>query len=196
MSVDLVQAALEDDDPTCPLRRLPAAAVTVLLAIDPAPRLVAHLRAVHDVACQLMEWITERYPAVTLDGETVRLGAALHDVGKALHRDELVGPGSQHELDGYHLLMSHGIGRSVAAIARDHANWIGPRVTTESVVVSLADKVWKDQRVADLEQGLVDRIVALTGDEAWSIYAALDDLLTRIGADAPRRLSFQSSYPA
>jgi hypothetical protein len=42
----------------------------------------------------------------------------------------------------------------------------------------------------------VDRFVALTGEQAWSVYAEFDDQLTRIGADAPSRLSFQSGYPA
>jgi len=187
---------LDDDDPACPLRPLPVAAVAVLLAVDPAPRLVAHLRAVHDVACQLADWVAVQYPAVLIDRQTIQLGAALHDIGKSRHPEELVGPGSQHERDGYHLLLSHGISESVAVIARDHASWNAPDVSTESLVVSLADKVWKDQRIAGLEQCLIDRLVALTGVEAWSIFAELDELLTSIGADAPSRLSFQSSYPA
>lgn len=63
-------------------------------------------------------------------------------------------------------------------------------MTIEDLLVSTADKVWKDKRVPGLEDGLVRELSAATGREPWEEYLAVDDLLTRLGADAARRLAF------
>ncbi|MFD8819312.1 phosphohydrolase, partial [Streptomyces sp. NPDC059627] len=74
-------------------------------------------------------------------------------------------------------------------------DWDNPAVTIEDLLVSTADKVWKDKRVAGLEDRLVTALSGATGREPWEEYLALDDLLTRIGADAAPRLAFQSAFP-
>ncbi|MEV7551088.1 hypothetical protein AB0N89_15820 [Amycolatopsis sp. NPDC089917] len=61
--------------------------------------------------------------------------------------------------------------------------------------MSVADKVWKAKRVTDLEQLLVDRLAAASGQPSWEVFLALDDLLDRIAADADGRLAFQASHP-
>ena len=147
------------------------------------------------VAVQLVDWVTEKHPAVPVDRDAVLLGAALHDVGKVLHPAELTGPGSAHELAGYQLLVDRGVPAAAAVIARDHASWSSGS-TVECLLVSLADKVWKDKRVDDLEQLVVDRIVAGTGEAGWAVFAGLDDELSAIGAQAVRRLAFQNSFSA
>ncbi|MET9958451.1 hypothetical protein ABZ128_05075 [Streptomyces sp. NPDC006326] len=38
-------------------------------------------------------------------------------------------------------------------------------------------------------------LAGATGREPWEEYLALDDLLARLGADADRRLAFQSAFP-
>jgi hypothetical protein len=176
------------------LRPLPERATALLTVLDAPPRLAAHLRAVHDVACQIVDWIG-RYPAPQVDREAVLFGAATHDMGKIRHLDELSGPGSRHEQAGYELLLEQGVEEPLARFARTHASWDAADIGIDDLLVSLADKIWKAKRVPDLEQLVVDRLAAATGQEPWEAFMALDDVLDRIAADAGQRLAFQSSFP-
>jgi hypothetical protein len=167
----------------------------LLRSLDAPPRLAAHLRAVHDVAVELVDWLQDRYPDLAVDRDGVLFGAATHDVGKVLHPEELAGPGSAHEDAGRDLLLSRGFRPALARFAATHADWDAPEVTIEDLLVSTADKVWKDKRVAGLEDRLAKALSGATGREPWEEYLALDDLLTRLGADAAVRLAFQSAFP-
>ncbi|MET9610021.1 HD domain-containing protein [Streptomyces sp. NPDC006512] len=191
---DLLSRAL-DAAGEPPLRPLPPVVAELLRSLEAPPRLAAHLRAVHDVAVELADWVGNRYPDLAVDRDAVLIGAATHDVGKTLHPEELSGPGSAHEAAGRDLLLSHGFAPGLARFAATHASWDGPTVTIEDLLVSTADKVWKDKRVPDLEDRLVRALTAATGREPWEEYLALDDLLTRLGADAARRLAFQAAFP-
>lgn len=177
------------------LRLLPEEVDGLLRRLDAPPRLGAHLRAVHDVACRLLDSLDERFPGVDVDQEAVWYGAATHDVGKTYVIEELSGPGSEHERRGYRLLLDHGVEERLARFARTHGTWDGPDVTFEDLLVSLSDKVWKGKRVPDLEQRVVDHLAATAGQEPWEAFMALDDLLTGLAADADRRLAFQSAHP-
>jgi hypothetical protein len=53
----------------------------------------------------------------------VLLGAATHDIGKAVHIAELSGPGSAHEEAGRQLLLAHGVSPELARFAASHASW-------------------------------------------------------------------------
>ncbi|MFC0544437.1 HD domain-containing protein [Kutzneria chonburiensis] len=170
------------------LRPLPAGAAELLRELDAPPRLAAHLRAVHDVAAQLVDWFDGR---LELDADAVLFGAATHDIGKVIHRDELSGPGHRHEPAGRDLLLSHGIPAQLARFAANHASWAAPDITAEDLVVSLADKIWKAKRVPDLEELVVARLPG----EPWQAFLELDDELTRIAATADHRLAFQSAFP-
>ncbi|HTI26440.1 MAG TPA: HD domain-containing protein [Kutzneria sp.] len=170
------------------LRPLPSDAAELLRQLDAPPRLVAHLRAVHDVAAQLVDWFDGR---LELDAEAVLFGAATHDIGKVIHRGELSGPGHRHEPAGRDLLLSHGIPAQLARFAANHASWTAPDSTAEDLVVSLADKIWKAKRVPDLEELVVARLPG----EPWQAFSELDDELTRIAATADDRLAFQSAFP-
>ena len=132
-----MRRALSESD----LRPLPSRAEELLLRLDAPPRLAAHLRAVHDVAWQLADWFTDRLP---LDRPAVLFGAATHDIGKIIHVEELSGPGHQHEPAGRDLLLANGIEPELARFAASHASWTAPGITAEELVVSLADKIWKD----------------------------------------------------
>jgi len=99
------------------------------------------LRLVHDVACELVEWLEQRYPALPLDREAVLFGAATHDVGKAAHVRELSGPGSAHEEAGRELLEAHGTAPELARFAATHASWALPDIGLEDLLVSVADKI-------------------------------------------------------
>ncbi|WP_435843060.1 HD domain-containing protein [Streptomyces lavendulae] len=174
---------------------MPPVVAELLRSLAAPPRLAAHLRAVHDVAVELADWVTDRYPDLAVDRDAVLIGAATHDVGKTLHPEELAGPGSAHEAAGRDLLLEHGFAPYLARFAAAHASWDGPNVTIEDLLVSTADKVWKDKRVPDLEDRLVQALAAATGREPWEEYLALEDLLTRLGADAAHRLTFQAAFP-
>ncbi len=178
-----------------PLRPLPPVVTELLRSLEAPPRLAAHLRAVHDVAVELSDGVRDRYPDLAVDRDAVLFGAATHDIGKTLHPEELAGPGSAHEAAGRDLLLDRGFEPALARFAATHASWDDPAVTIEDLLVSTADKVWKDKRVPDLEDRLVRALAGATGREPWEEYLALDDLLSGLGADAGRRLAFQSEFP-
>lgn len=190
MTAELLRRALTDSS----LRPLPDEARELLEALDAPPRLAAHLRAVHDVAWELTDWVTRHYPAAEFDRLTVLFGAAIHDIGKTVHTGELSGPGHSHEGAGYDLLLSRGVAAPLARFAANHGTWTASS-SLEDLLVSLADKVWKAKRVADLEQLVTDRLAAAGDQEPWQVFMALDDELCRIAAEADRRLAFQSAYP-
>jgi hypothetical protein len=177
------------------LRPLPAAVESLLSDLRASPRLVAHLRAVHDVACQLVSWVAAHHPAAAVDQAAVLFGAATHDIGKVLHPNELSGPGSAHEPAGHELLRARGVEERLARFARTHGSWTAEGIELEDLLVSLADKVWKAKRVPDLEQLVTGRLAEAAGLEAWEVFMALDDELDRIASGADVRLAFQSGYP-
>jgi putative nucleotidyltransferase with HDIG domain len=190
MTSDLVRRALTESA----LRPLPKPAGDLLEALDAPPRLIAHLRAVHDVAWRLADWVGQHYP-VEFDRSAVLFGAAVHDIGKTVHVGELSGPGSDHEHAGYEILLAHGVDPRLARFARNHASWHEDSIDLEDLLVSLADKVWKGKRVPELERLVTDYLAVASGQEPWQVFMALNDELDRIAEDADRRLAFQASYP-
>ncbi|XVQ08521.1 HD domain-containing protein [Spirillospora sp. CA-255316] len=176
-------------------RPLPGPVTVLLEAVEAPPRLAAHLRIVHDVACDLAAWVDERYPAAGADPAAVAFGAATHDIGKALHPAELSGAGAEHEPAGYELLLSYGVEERLARFARTHAAWHEDGIGIDDLLVSLADKVWKAKRVRDLEQLVVDRLAVAAGEAPWQAFLMLDDVLGGIAEGADRRLAYQSAHP-
>ncbi|MGP3973995.1 HD domain-containing protein [Streptomyces sp. 8N114] len=187
------RALLASTDP--PLRPLPSSVTDLLRSLNAPPRLAAHLRAVHDVAYQLVEWTEHRCPDIVVNRDAVLFGAATHDIGKAVHVAELSGPGSAHEEAGREMLLALGFSPDLARFAGTHASWTDPDATFEDLLVSTADKVWKNKRVAELEDLLISRLAHATGQQHWAEYLALDELLEHIGNGADRRLAFQASFP-
>ncbi|MFE9675483.1 HD domain-containing protein [Streptomyces sp. NPDC006259] len=182
----------ETHDP--PLRPLPAAVAELLRDVAAPLRLVAHLRAVHDVAAQLVDWVGAHRPELAVDAGAVLFGAATHDVGKALHPGELSGPGSRHEEAGRDLLLARGVPPDLARFAAGHASWT-PETAVEDLLVSLADKVWKNKRVPGLEDLVVAGLCRAGGRPAWEEFLALDEFLTHVGEAAHRRLAWQAAHP-
>ncbi|SDT79850.1 HDIG domain-containing protein [Streptomyces sp. TLI_053] len=172
---------------------VPPAVAGLLAAVAAPPRLVAHLGLVHEVAGTLLDGCAAL--GLRVDREAVLFGAATHDIGKAVHREELSVPGSLHERAGYELLRARGAPERPARFARTHGSWGEPGTTVEDLLVSLADKVWKDSRVRDLEDRVTDLLAVASGRAPWEVFLVLDDLLTGIGADAPRRLAVQAAHP-
>ncbi|MGW2700148.1 HD domain-containing protein [Streptomyces sp. NPDC001340] len=184
-----------DDTVDPPLRPLPERAVALLARVDAPPRLVAHLRAVHDVAAQLVDWVQRHCPGLEFDADAVLFGAATHDIGKAVHVAELSGPGARHEEAGRELLLNHGVEPWLARFAGTHASWTAAGTGVEDLLVNLADKVWKDKRVPELEDLIVGRLAGVDGRECWEWFLELDEVLVGIGEGAGRRLAWQMSQP-
>ncbi|MFJ8106108.1 HD domain-containing protein [Streptomyces sp. NPDC096132] len=191
---DALSIALDEtSDP--PLRPLPVSVAGLLAELGAPPRLVAHLRAVHEVAAQLVDWLARHRPELAVDREAVLFGAATHDVGKVLHREELSGPGSRHEEAGRELLLARGTAPELARFAGSHASWHAPGAGVEDLLVSLADKVWKNKRVADLEDLVVAELSRAGGRPVWEEFLALDEFLTAVGEGADLRLAWQAAHP-
>ncbi len=179
------------------LRHLPRDAVILVEATNAPPRLIVHLVLVHDVAHQLVDSLFKAWPGLRLDVHAVLFGAAVHDIGKVLHPEELIGPGHQHERAGRALLCELGLAPQLARFAETHASWHGATIEIEDLLVALADTCWKGKRDTELEQALTTRIVELTGAGFWEVYLALDDLIERIAAAArPALRGKLNSHPS
>ena len=61
--------------------------------------------------------------------------------------------------------------------------------------MSLADKVWKDKRVPELEDLVVGRLSVASASPVWDEFLKLDEVLTAIGDLADDRLAYQMSFP-
>ena len=157
------------------------------------PRLYAHSLLVHDVANKLVDAITGTWANLNIDKNSILFGAAIHDIGKCIHTNELSEKGHKHEKEGKCLLISLGVSEEKAKFAVTHATWF-ERSTIEELVVSLADKVWKGSRIQDLEDLLIEKISTKTKAERWEIFSLLDSIIENITKDADKRLSFQNNF--
>jgi hypothetical protein len=162
------RALTEAGEPT--LRALPGQVDLLLRRLDAPPTLTAQLRAVHDVAHRLIDLLRRRYPGVRIDRETVLYGAATHDIGRAVRDGELPGPESAHERIGH-------LGQAEVPAAE----WAD--VTFEDLLVSLADKICRTERVPELEQLIVEHLVAASRQEPWEAFVSLDDILGELTRD-------------
>lgn len=176
-------------------RELPELAVRLCAKAGAPPRLVTHLTIVHDVAVSFCQSLDARYPNLEYDGETVHLGAALHDIGKAFHPEELSGQGNQHENAGEQFLMKEGVPHAVARIARTHGQWRGEvSPFLEDLLVALADKVWRGARDEQLETLIVNNLSTVTAVQAWEAYSALDRIVRSIAVNADTRIHIARTF--
>jgi HD domain len=178
------------------MRELPEQAREILLSLDAPPRLLAHHTMVHDVAMSLLDGLEANWPALSLDRAAVLFGAATHDVGKAIHQEELRGPGRRHEQDGSALLTAKGVPEELARYTRTHAQWsLVKDPPIEDLIVALANTIWTGARNERLEKLLIDRIVAFSGEPLWSVFAKFDDILLEILEGAGERFALYAAIP-
>jgi hypothetical protein len=180
------------------LKPLPPSVDDLLRQLQASPRLVAHLRLVHDVACRLTERLDADWgQMLTFDRVAVRLGAALHDIGKTAIPKELTLPGHAHEAAGEALLLTHGFPEAIARMARTHEQWApDPLAGSEDLLVAAADTWWRGKRDDSLEAALCRWMASETPASAWEVYSYLDDIACSITADADARLSWQQQFAA
>lgn len=157
------------------------------------PRLLAHLTLVHDAEKRLLKEMEGAFPKVKIDKELALFGAATHDIGKCVCKNELTQPGSEHEAQGQKLLLSLGASAQMAAFAKNHSTW-SERSSIESLLVSLADKIWKGSRVAELEDLVAAKISQASALEKWEAYLLLDDIIQKIASGADKRLAWQNQF--
>ena len=157
------------------------------------PRLLAHLTLVHDAEKWLLKEIAATFPKVKIDKELALFGAATHDIGKCVCKNELTQPGREHEAQGQKLLLSLGASPQMAAFAKNHSTW-SERSSIESLLVSLADKIWKGSRVAELEDLVASKISQASALEKWEAYLLLDDIIQKIASGADKRLAWQNQF--
>ena len=161
-----------------------------LADIGAPARLLRHAELVGEAAEDLLTGLIAL--SVPLDRDFVRVGVVLHDAGKAIHREELDGPGSSHEPTGERLLLERGATNDVARVCRPHAQWRDVAETLEELVIALADKLWKGARVTELEELVIGRAAAAAGRDRWDLFAQLDTVFESIAAGADGRLSRSS----
>ena len=175
---------------------LPTEAADLCIQASAPPRLQAHLTLVHDTATKLVEQLTATFPDPAFDQQAILFGAATHDIGKAIHPQELTQPGKNHEQAGRDLLTKMGVSADRARFAYTHANWNQPGTTPEDLIVALADNCWKGKRVDELETKLVDLLSQSTGNPPWACYAQLDEILESLARHADERLAWQQTFSA
>jgi putative nucleotidyltransferase with HDIG domain len=174
---------------------LPPEALRILQQVSAPPRLLAHLVLVHDAACTLIDRFSVAFPAARFNADLVRFGAAIHDIGKTVHPEELTQSGQHlHQSSGLELLESLGVPHQRARFAWTHGNWNGEKITLEDLIVALADKSWKGKRVDALETRVADFLSAATGRPTWDCRSKLAEILQDLSRHADQKLAWQASF--
>ena len=176
---------------------LPREAEALLARLRAPARLVAHLTLVHSSAAKLVDRLSEAWPCLEVDRASVLLGAAVHDVGKIVHIEELTGSGKAHEAAGEALLLREGFAPSVARLARTHGRHDAEGdLAIEGLMVILADAVWKGARRPAVEEKLCQEIARACHEEAWRVCACLDEILAELTTGAEERLAWHLAHSA
>lgn len=149
--------------------------------------LVRHAELVREVASTLCVGCGEL--GVTLDVEFILAGATLHDVGKTRHLEELHVAGHQHEHAGQRLLLEHGVESTLARVCVSHAQWSHMDCSLEELVVALADKLWKGERVQALEERVILMAEHRAGVSSWDLYTNATSLFDTVAERADARLA-------
>lgn len=173
------------------LHPLPVEAERIIREKNAPPRLLAHLTLVHDVAVRLVNALLKKWPSLRVNRENVLLGAALHDIGKVIHPEELTGPGKRHEAAGEKLLLQLGVSADVARFARTHGERAAG-LPLEDLIVKTADMVWKGTRNDSLEEALIKTITVQANNNPLHCFLFLDGLLMELSQCAQQRLEAQS----
>lgn len=159
-----------------------------LLAELGAPeRLIRHVKLVGEAAEILI--LQFQQLGLEFDSDWIRLGVAVHDVGKILHPSELVEKGDRHEAAGERLLIEQGIDPKIARCCRSHGQWQQIACSFEELVVALADCLWKGKRNNELEHKAIMKAAQILDRDYWEIFINVDNGFEEIAAAGAARLA-------
>ena len=162
-------------------RDLPADAQLILATLNAPFRIISHLSLVHDTAPVILEAIQKHSTALIIDADVFLFGAAIHDIGKTLHPNEVTGSGSLHEFDGPVLLQQYGLTFEIARFALTIRNWQQESsIELQDFLVALGDTVWKGSRNPILESIVAIRISEKLLITEWEVFLVLGDLFQKL----------------
>ncbi len=145
-----------------------------------------HVTLVAEAAAELLA-LCQRLD-VAIDAEFVRIGVAIHDIGKIEHQREMHQSGSEHEVHGEALLLELGVAPEIARCCLSHARWESMECSLEELLIALADKLWKGKRVEALEMRVIEEISQLLKKDTWDLFTLIDSAFEAIAADGYDRL--------
>lgn len=160
-------------------------AFEILRVLDAPAHLVRHAQLVLEAAEALL---TKLSLGELIDEERVRIGAVIHDAGKALHQEELHGPGAKHEAAGRQALLALNVDERYALICETHANWKAA-TTLDELLVTLADKLWKGKRVPALEDTFIQKLAEAKDCDSWELFTDIDTIFEEVAHGADARLA-------
>lgn len=148
--------------------------------------LKTHVSLVGEAADLLIETIANL--GIELDFEFIRAGVVIHDIGKIIHINEMIGPGSEHEPEGEKILLEKNISPKLARVCMSHARWEQMECSFEELLIALSDKLWKGKRVGSLELKVVDFAAQYLGKDRWDLFSDLDYKFEEIASGGHERL--------
>lgn len=148
--------------------------------------LKTHVRLVGEAADLLIIKLNQL--KLKLDYELIRVGVAIHDIGKIKHPNEMSGSGSEHEPTGQKMLIDLGVESKIARCCLSHAQFSTMECSIEELIIALSDKLWKGKRVEALELRVIDNIARLLGKDRWDIFSELDEQFEFIANCGDERL--------
>ena len=173
------------------LQDLPQDIMNLLEKHQAPTRLIKHLMIVHNVGDKLIRFLEKEFPRFQYNKTLVLFGAASHDIGKCIVKNELYNPGKLHENIGEQLLLSKGYSPEKARFARTHGDWKNPVNTIEDLLVCLSDKIWKGKRIPELEGQIRNEIIYQLKLDYWDVYFELDAFIEEICLQSSAYLVYQ-----
>ena len=153
---------------------------TLLDKWDAPESLVRHLRVVQTVSEKISDGLASM--GVDLDQDMVSLGAAIHDIGKVVIKNEIDGDGEKHCEAGLDLLSGTGLWE-VARFCESHSAY-NEDCSLEELIVAAGDRYWKGARDEALDTMICDHVSKSTGKSSWEVYVALDDVFQEVSKDS------------
>ena len=161
-------------------------AYELLNELEAPDHLKLHVRLVGEAADLLIQKCNEL--KVSIDANFIRIGVAIHDIGKIIHLNEMTGTGSEHEPEGEKILLNKGVDPKIARCCLSHAQWAEMECSLEELLIALSDKLWKGKRVEELELKVIDRISDSLGKDRWAVFEELDSQFEHIASGGHERL--------
>lgn len=162
-------------------------AYKLLQSLNAPQHLMTHVALVGKAADLLIKHCEKI--GLNIDCEFIRIGVAVHDIGKIVHRHEMTGSGSDHEPEGQKLLLAHGVSERIARCCMSHARWNDMECSLEELLIALSDKLWKGKRIEALELKIIDQIATKIGKHRWDIFQDLDAHFEFIASGGDERLN-------